>query len=190
MLSPGVIRLIVNSYTRQKARVLWGQHMSKYFILSNGVKQGGVLSPRLFTMYIDSLLIELKKSGYGCHINGTFMGALSYADDITLLCPSLKGLNKMLSICSSFAVKYDITFNSKKTECIKFGKTLRDCETALLNGIKIKWVNKIRHLGNHLDINLTDEVDCQDIRTEYVLLIHTMLFPRIAIKNLCIYWIC
>ena len=50
------------------------------FELSNGVKQGGVLSPILFNIYIDKLLLELKGSSYGCHINNTFVGALCYAD--------------------------------------------------------------------------------------------------------------
>ena len=47
----------------------------------------------MFNLYLDNLLISLKQSGLGCHINGTYMGALGYADDITLTCPSLYGLN-------------------------------------------------------------------------------------------------
>ena len=35
---------------------------------TNGVKQGGVLSPRLFSVYIDELLTRLKHSGYGCMV--------------------------------------------------------------------------------------------------------------------------
>ena len=31
------------------------------------------------------LLIRLKESGYGCHMNGHFMGVRSYADDITYI---------------------------------------------------------------------------------------------------------
>ena len=85
----------------------------------NGVKQGGVLSAKLFTLYIDGLFTELKQSGYGCHINNTYMGALSYADDIILSCPSIRGLNRMIKICSIFANSNHITFNCKKTVCIK-----------------------------------------------------------------------
>ena len=44
----------------------------------------------------------MKDAGYGCHMNGTFMGGLSYADDITLISPSIRGLDKMLSICAEF----------------------------------------------------------------------------------------
>ena len=45
---------------------------------------------------------ELKQSGYGCHINNTYMGALSYADDIILSCPSIRGLNSMIKKNSFF----------------------------------------------------------------------------------------
>ena len=64
--------------------------------------QGGVLSPILFSIYIDRLLLLLKKSGIGCHLNGTYCGALAYADDITISCPSRRGLNRLLYICHSF----------------------------------------------------------------------------------------
>ena len=91
------ICLIVDSYVRQVFCVSWENHLSQYFELSNGVKQGGVLSPILLNIYIDKLLLELKRSGYGCHINNTFIGALCYADDVTLLSPSIRGLNAMIS---------------------------------------------------------------------------------------------
>ena len=112
------IRLLLDSYIRQKSCVGWGVFKSNYFSLSNGVKQGGVLSPVLFTLYIDKLLIKLKLSGVGCFLNNTYIGALSYADDITLLCPSIRGLNEMLSICCEFGDNCNIVFNPKKTVCI------------------------------------------------------------------------
>ena len=49
-----------------------------------------------FSLYINPLLLELKRSGIGCHINGTYVGVLSYADDITLSCPSIWGFTYML----------------------------------------------------------------------------------------------
>jgi len=51
----------------------------------NGVKQGGVLSPVLFCIYLDNLLVRLSRSGVGCFIGETFVGALAYADDIVLV---------------------------------------------------------------------------------------------------------
>ena len=61
--------------------------------VSNGVKQGGVITPVMFNLYLYNLVISLKQSGLGRHINGTYMGALGYADAVTLTCPSLYGLN-------------------------------------------------------------------------------------------------
>ena len=103
-------------------RVMWNSHVSDYFSISNGVKQGGVISPVMFNLYLDSLLISLKQSGLGCHINETYMGALGYADNITLTCPSLYGLNSMLYI-----------FNTKKTTCIKYGDAVKLQECAKVN---------------------------------------------------------
>ena len=102
------------SYVLQISRVFGGNHLSQYYELSNGIKQGGVLSPVLFNIYIDKLFLELKGSGYGCHINNTFVGALCYADVITLLSPLIRGLNAMISLCEVFVKNFDITFSCKK----------------------------------------------------------------------------
>ena len=66
-------------------------------------------------MYIDKLLVILRTSGIWCHIGSAYIGALSYADNITLLCPSIRGLNEMIVLCCEYAKEYDITFNPKKT---------------------------------------------------------------------------
>ena len=35
--------------------IKWGQSTSSFFTVSNGVRQGGILSPRLFAVYVDDL---------------------------------------------------------------------------------------------------------------------------------------
>ena len=70
--------------------------MHVLFDITNGVWQGGVLSPLLFTVYIDELLEKLKRNGIGCYIGHHFVGALGYADDIILLWPSVAGLKKII----------------------------------------------------------------------------------------------
>ena len=161
-----ILRLIIDSYVRQSTRISWDNVYTNYFQLLNGVKQGGLLSAKLFTLYIDGLFTELKQTGYGCHINNTYMGALSYADDIILSCPSIRGLNRMIKICSIFANSNHITFNCKKTVCIKFGGKKHDYEHLTLNGNDIEWVSEIKHLGNNLNISRNDELDCQ-IKTSH-----------------------
>ena len=86
--------------------VSWNYKKSEKFPVSNGVRQGGVLSPILFTVYIDDLLLELEKKGIGRYWNKYFVGAVCYADDITLLAPTPTALHLMLTTCSSFATSH------------------------------------------------------------------------------------
>jgi len=74
---------------------------------------GGVLSPILFTIYMDELLKLLKSLGIGCQWDGYFAGAVC-ADDVALLAPSLSAGALMLHYCEDFAVSCGLTFNSSK----------------------------------------------------------------------------
>ena len=76
---------------------------SSPFTVSNGVKQGRVLSPILFCIYIDSLLYSQAEPGVGCFIGRLFVGALVYADDIVLLSPTASGMRMLLHLCDVFA---------------------------------------------------------------------------------------
>ena len=73
------------AFTQQKLRVRWGSSESHTFTAKNGVKQGGVLSLRLFAVYMDALVFELQEAGYGCHIGDKYIGVLVYAADVILL---------------------------------------------------------------------------------------------------------
>ena len=76
-------------YSNQLCHVKWGDETSASFSISNGVKQGGVISPLLFGLYINELFLLLKQSGLGCHVGLTYAGAFGYADDIALVAPIL-----------------------------------------------------------------------------------------------------
>ena len=112
--------------------------------------------------------MELKGSGYRCHINNTLFEALCYADDVTLLSPSIRGLNAMICLCEVFAKNFDITFNCKKNVGIKFGQKLIGSEHVYLNDKKIEWVNQIKHLGNYLDRNSNDNIDCTHKKSIFI----------------------
>ena len=76
-------------YTNQSCSVKWDNEQSDYFKISNGVKQGGVISPLLFGCYSDNLFTQLQHSGLGCHVGCSYAGAFGYADDIALLISTL-----------------------------------------------------------------------------------------------------
>jgi hypothetical protein len=163
-----VIRVLLNMYTGQQVRVLWNGIYSNCFSVSNGVKQGGIISPILFCIYFDVLLLALRESGVGCHIGQWFVGALAYADDIVLLTPSARAMRKMLSICDGFAINYNMKFNANKSKCLMFrpnrltqGGKISTAESPVfeIGGITIENVDRWTHLGHVINIYLTDDDD-------------------------------
>jgi len=56
--------------------VRWGSAVSAYFSLTCGVRQGGVLTPVLFIIYVDSIIERLQMPGYGCVVGGEFFGCI------------------------------------------------------------------------------------------------------------------
>ena len=69
-------------YRKQRIQVRWGDSLSDMFSMSNGVKQGAVLSPVLFTAYFGKLFERLRASGIECHVGKMYAGAFGYADDV------------------------------------------------------------------------------------------------------------
>lgn len=151
-MSPLVLRLLLFMYTNQCLIVRWGAQFSDRFNVCNGVKQGGVLSPILFSVYMDGLFGKLEESGIGCRIGNLYAGGLGYADDLTLLVPSRKGLQKLIHICEAYALDYDVLFNGAKSQFLIFRG--RDCQiekcTVSVNNVNITNVNKGVHLGHNL----------------------------------------
>ncbi len=93
-----VLRLFLYIYTNQSLQVKWVNHCSDRFKAQNGAKQGGLLSPILFAVYMDGLLVCLRDNGLGCHIGQYLVGGVGFADDLKLLAPSNKGLQNVVYI--------------------------------------------------------------------------------------------
>jgi len=66
--------------------------------MTNGTRQGGVLSPYFFSRYIRDLIASIANSDVGCKLSGHFVNVLAYADDIVLIAPSWKALQQLLNV--------------------------------------------------------------------------------------------
>ena len=75
-LPPTLLRFIWSWYKEQSCTVKWNSCSSLPFGVSNGVRQGGVLSPILFTVYLDELLQHLAQLDTGCHLGHHFVGSV------------------------------------------------------------------------------------------------------------------
>ena len=120
-LCPLVIRMILNLYCNALYCVKWNGVTSECFRISNGVKQGGVSSPLLFTISLESLIDKIKNSKVGCYIGDKCACIFVYADDIILLCPMRSASQNLLDIRYDFAEKVGLHFNAGKCKYILFG---------------------------------------------------------------------
>jgi len=89
--------------------------MSGRFTIGNGTRQGGVLSPYLFSRYIRGMLHSIAESHIGCYIWGLSANVLAYADDLVILAPSWKGPEALIDKLSLYAPSVDTSCNARKT---------------------------------------------------------------------------
>ena len=141
-------------------QIKWGKHFSELFHVSNGVRQGGVQSPYLFAVYLDDLSNELNNIKAGCYIGEVLLNHLMFADDICVLCPSVRWLQRILDVCQAYAESHGIIFNCNKTVCMTFkAKIARSTATPVLKlgGQYVKSFDQYKYLGIFLDTELSDD---------------------------------
>ena len=115
-----------------------------------------MISPLLFSIYIDNLFKEFKQLGLGCHAGPTFAGAFGYADNVALIEPSLYALKKMISVWESYAERYHITFNPAKYKLICYNIDPTTLDPIWLNKQPITIVDNDKHLGNYISNAIHD----------------------------------
>ena len=135
-------------YTNQSPVVRWGSPTSEPFKCRNGIKQGGVLSPTLFCVYMDEFLSRLEKAEVGYYIGHHYMGAFCHADDVTLVAPSVGAAKKMLNICETYAREYIVMFKSTKSVVLlHIGNSVPHMTLTLTDKIYRVQKRQLRHLG-------------------------------------------
>ena len=159
-----ILRVLYYWYTEQLFSVKWGSTLSTSFSTCNGVRQGGILSPLLFNVYVNRLSTSLNKLSVGCLFNGNIINHLMYADDIALLSPSVKGLQTLVNTCCNFGAANDIIFNESKTVCMYLlnksdEKCCIDFPSVYMNGKVIEKVKKFKYLGHYITESLGDDED-------------------------------
>ena len=173
-------------FSTQQFCVSWGSVISNSFGSSNGLRQGGILSPHLFNAYIDGLNHELNTLPIGCMVNGMAINNLCYADDMVLISPTATGLQTLINTCCIFANNHDIIYNETKTQCMAImPKRLKSIPDPLitLEGHRLQFVNEFPYLGHIISKDLKDNADINNRRRK-LCAIGNMITRRFAFCNL------
>ena len=151
---PIFLRLFIFIYIHQSVNVRWNGEVSSSFSMTNGCRQGAVLSAIAYCFYCEDLFALLKKRRTGCWVLGDYHGIFGYSDDNWLLAPSLGALQDMLRTCEEYATKHNLKFSTDpdpvkcKTKLMAFLKSPRELPSLVLCGVELPWVDRIKHLGN------------------------------------------
>ncbi len=109
-----VLRLLSVMYINQTLQVKWKSKISDRVSVVKSVKQGGVLSPILFAIYVNEPLHKLQNSG-----------DIAYAVDLILLTLPVTAFRKLINICELYAAEYHIKCNGSKSKYVLYvGKNM------------------------------------------------------------------
>ena len=156
------VRILMEWYTTQKACVRWESAVSDSFVVTNGVRQGGILSPLIFNVYMDGLSSSLSNTPTGCAIGGVMVNRIMYADDLVVISPSVKGLQRLLDVCAVYGQTHDILFNDDKTVCMFMpakSSVYINTPALFLNGRRLTFKVKYKYLGTLITHDGSDEAN-------------------------------
>jgi len=150
--------------------------LSDSISLTAGVRQGGIISPLLFSSYVNSVLTSLEDSKIGCFINGYCANSFLYADDLLLLSISVSDLQILTNKSNSIFKELDLQINSAKSCCLRIGPRFRlNCAPISVNGSNLLWVKELKYLGVFLKEGVNFACNWQPARRKFFIALNSIL---------------
>jgi len=148
-ISGYLIEKMKNIYARTEAAVRVKNGLTRSFKITKGVRQGCVLSPILFNLYIADLDKYLAKRNIGgIRVGNERIWSLAYADDIVLLAKNKTALQDMMDTLKKFLKDRKLELCIEKTKLIIFNsKGKNKWERVKWRNKEIETVTKFKYLG-------------------------------------------
>ena len=105
------------------SRVKWCGETSDSFPITQGVRQGGVLSTNLYKQFINPLLKQLENVGAGAMIGTTCIAAPTVADDISLAANNKCDLQVLLNLCGLYSCQNRYDLQAAKSAVLDYNKS-------------------------------------------------------------------
>jgi hypothetical protein len=143
-----LFNIIERMYQHDQVCLKIGQLRTDLFPCNMGVKQGDVLSPNLFNLFLHDLPEYLSGDPTAPFVGGTPINSLLYADDLLIFSLTPDGLQQSLTKLGDYCKKWKLEVNLEKTKILKFCKNGRMCSDSFtLNGTQIRCVQNYKYLG-------------------------------------------
>ena len=109
-------------YTGLRSSVKVGSEVSSEYAVEQGLMEGAILSPFLYTVFIDGLTQRLEAQNLGCRFtHGGWAGALYYADDLCMMATSDSEMQKMLRVLDEYCRDWQFQPAYSKTKVLRYG---------------------------------------------------------------------
>jgi len=183
-LPPTVLKLLFFWYMNSNVFVRWGVYTSYTFMLCAGVRQGGVLSPILFCIYVDCIVQSLESSKLGCWIGELYIGCIMYADDLVLISSSVCELQRMLDVCADVLTEIGMQINSQKCGILRFGpQYANSCTTIWFQDSRIDFCDKAKYLGIQLQSGKAFSVDLSHCKAKFYRAFNGLFHRAAKLRN-------
>ena len=117
--------LVKGMYKGLSSRVKLEGGYSDPFPISQGVRQGGILSTHLYKLYINDLLLDLQNSEFGKCIGCNYVGCPTCADDLSLMADCSIEFQAMLNIANQYSCDHRYTIHPEKSTALSKFKSLK-----------------------------------------------------------------
>jgi hypothetical protein len=144
-------------YNNVFCNVKFGDIVTDYFEVDEGLKQGCVLSPILFCIYINELAKMLENNNVGINVCNVKISCLFWADDVVLIADNEQDLIHMLNTAAEFSKKWKMHFNHSKSNVLVVGKRVNKNKLWKLGDDFINEVDSYKYLGIHINRNLSEQ---------------------------------
>lgn len=143
------IRIIQNLYWNQKARVRLNQSTNtEDFEVLRGVRQGCILSPMLFNLYVENVFAEaLEGYDYGIKVNGYPLNNIRYADDTAILTDNEHEMQLLIDRINNVGKSYGLKINATKTKCMAISRNAILSAQLHIDNTPIEQVKTFKYLG-------------------------------------------